>query len=108
RRKSDFLEGTYALHGPEEVMEDNDLVVVVNPIESEYAKYQAVFGGANVHVVAIDTKPTPFPTVIVPDAGDLQGYVYLCAGWNLLVEIATAEGINLDKPARARKVGNEM
>lgn len=108
RRKSDFLEGTYALHGPEEVMEDGDIVFVVNPIESEYKKYEAVFNGANVHVVAIDTKQTPFTTIVVPDAGDLQGYVYLCAGWNLLVEIASADGINLDKPTRARKVGNEM
>ena len=108
RRKSDFLEGTYALHGPEEVMEDGDLVIVINPIESEYDKYQTVFGGAGVHVIAIDTKPTPFKTVVVPDAGDLQGFVYLAAGWNLLVEIAVADGINLDKPARARKVGNEM
>ena len=108
RRKSDFLEGTYALHGPEEVMEDGDIVFVVNPIESEYEKYKTVFGGANVHVVAIDTKPTPFTTILVPDAGDLQAYVYLAAGWNALVEIAQADGINLDKPNRARKVGNEM
>ena len=108
RRKSDFLEGTYALHGPEEVMEDGDIVFVVNPIESEYQKYQTVFGGANVHVVAIDTKETPFTTIVVPDAGDLQAYVYLAAGWNTLVEIALSDGINLDKPNRARKVGNEM
>ena len=81
---------------------------VINPIESEYAKYQTVFNGANVHVVAIDTKETPFTTIVVPDAGELQQYVYLCAGWNLLVEIASADGINLDKPQRARKVGNEM
>ena len=108
RRKSDFLEGTYALHGPEEVMQDGDIVFVVAPIESEYEKYQTVFNGANVHVVAIDTKQTPFDTIVVPDAGDLQQYVYLCAGWNILVEIAVADGINLDKPERARKVGNEM
>ena len=108
RRKSDFLEGTYALHGPEEVMEEGDTVIVIEPLESEYEKYQKVFGGASVNVVAIDTKPTPFKTVIVPDAGDLQAYVNLCAGWNLLVETASADGINLDKPKRARKVGNEM
>lgn len=107
RRKSDFLEGTYALHGPEEVMEDGDVVFVINPLESEYEKYRKVFGGANVHVVAIDTKQTPFTTVIVPTA-ELQGYVYLCAGWNILVEIGINLGINLDKPNRARKVGNEM
>lgn len=108
RHKSDFLEGTYALHGPEEVMEDGDIVFVVKPIESEYEKYQKVFGGANVHVVAIDTKPTPFTTVIVPEAGEMQPYVFLCAGWNILVEIGLSLGVNLDKPARARKVGNEM
>jgi len=108
RRKSDFLEGTYALHGVEEVMEDGDIVIVINPIESEYAKYQTVFSNARVNVVAIDTKPTPFETIIVPEAGDMQAYVYLCAGWNLLVETAVSDGINLDKPERARKVGNEM
>lgn len=108
RRKSDFLEGTYALHGPEEVMQDGDIVFVVEPIESEYEKYKAVFGGANVNVVAISPVQTPFTTVVVPDAGDLQSYVDLCAGWNVLVEIGLALGIDLDKPNRARKVGNEM
>lgn len=108
RRKSDFLEGTYALHGPEEVMQDGDIVFVVEPIESEYEKYQKVFNGANVHVVAISPKQTPFTTILVPEAGELQQYVDLCAGWNILVEIGVALGINLDKPSRARKVGNEM
>ena len=108
RRKSDFLEGTYALHGVEEVMEDGDVVIVINPIETEYAKYQTVFSNARVNVVAIDTKPTPFETIIVPEAGEMQPYVYLCAGWNILVETAVSDGINLDKPERARKVGNEM
>lgn len=109
RRKSDFLEGTYAVHGIEEVMQEGDIVFVVNPIEAEYEKFQTVFAGAGVHVVAIDTKETPFErTIIVPDAGELQSYIYLCAGWNVLVEIAMSDGINLDKPQRARKVGNEM
>ena len=109
RRKSDFLEGTYAVHGIEEVMQDGDIVFLVNPIEEEYDKFLTVFKGANVHVVAIDTKPTPFErTIIVPDAGEMQPYVYLCAGWNILVEVASSDGINLDKPERARKVGNEM
>ena len=109
RRKSDFLEGTYAVHGIEEVMHDGDIVFLVNPIESEYDKFLTVFKGAGVHVVAIDTKQTPFErTIIVPDAGAMQPYVFLCAGWNILVEVATSDGINLDKPERARKVGNEM
>ena len=108
RRKSDFLEGTYALHGPEEVMQEGDIVFVVEPIENEYEKYKTVFNGAGVHVVAISPKQTPFTTIIVPDAGEYQQYVDLCAGWNILVEIGVSDGINLDKPERARKVGNEM
>lgn len=108
RRKSDFLEGTYALHGPEEVMQDGDIVFVVEPIKDEYEKYQKVFNGANVHVVAISPEKTPFTTIVVPEAGEYQQYVDLCAGWNILVEIGVSLGINLDKPERARKVGNEM
>lgn len=109
RRKSEWLEGTQAVHGPEEVMQQGDVVIVVNPIESEYAKFKEVFANANVKVVAIDTKPTPFDkTIIVPEAGQMQKYVYLCAGWNMLVEVGVADGINLDKPTRARKIGNEM
>ncbi|NLZ18760.1 MAG: sugar isomerase [Bacteroidales bacterium] len=109
RRKSDFLEGTYAVHGIEEVMQEGDIVFLVDPIECEYDKFLTVFKGAGVHVVAISTKQTPFErTIVVPDAGALQPYVYLCAGWNILVEVGISDGINLDKPERARKVGNEM
>lgn len=109
RRKSDFLEGTYAVHGIEEVMQEGDIVFLVDPIESEYGKFRDVLAGAGVHVVALSTKQTPFErTILVPDAGEMQPYVYLCAGWNILVEVATSDGIDLDKPERARKVGNEM
>ena len=109
RRKSDYREGTYAVHGIEEVMQEGDIVFVVDPIESEYDKFLNVFKGAGVHVVAISTKQTPFEkTIVVPEAGELQSYVYLCAGWNILVEVGISDGINLDKPERARKVGNEM
>jgi glutamine---fructose-6-phosphate transaminase (isomerizing) len=109
RRKSDFLEGTYAVHGIEEVMEPNDIVFVIDPIEDEIEKFQDVLvNGVGLTVVAISTKQTPFTTILVPDAGDMNPYVFLCAGWNLLVEIGLALGINLDKPERARKVGNEF
>jgi glucosamine--fructose-6-phosphate aminotransferase (isomerizing) len=57
--------------------------------------------------VAIASRETPFTTIRVPDAGEMNPYLFLCAGWNLLVEIGLAAGINLDKPKRARKVGNE-
>ncbi|MFO7445123.1 MAG: hypothetical protein R6W90_02100 [Ignavibacteriaceae bacterium] len=109
RKKSDFLEGTYAVHGIEEVMEKKDIVFVVDPIDEEIDKFQEVLEkGVGLKVVAIAAKETPFTTIRVPDAGDLNPYLFLCAGWNILVEIGLALGVNPDKPQRARKVGNEL
>jgi glutamine---fructose-6-phosphate transaminase (isomerizing) len=109
RKKSDFLEGTYAVHGIEEVMSPDDIVFVMDPMEAEEDKFQEVLvDGVGLKVVAIASRDTSFPTIRVPDAGDLAPYVYLSAGWNLLVEIGMALGIDLDKPDRARKVGNEL
>jgi glucosamine--fructose-6-phosphate aminotransferase (isomerizing) len=109
RRKSDYLEGTYAVHGIEEVMDKNDIVFVVDPLGDEIEKFQEVLvKGVGLTVVAIADHDTPFKTIRVPSAGEMNPFVFLCAGWNLLVEIGLATGINLDKPERARKVGNEF
>jgi glutamine---fructose-6-phosphate transaminase (isomerizing) len=109
RKKSDFLEGTYAVHGIEEVMDKNDVVFVVDPIDEEIEKFQEVLvKGVGLNVIAIADRDTPFTTIRVPSAGEMNPYVFLSAGWNLLVEIGLAIGINLDKPERARKVGNEF
>jgi glutamine---fructose-6-phosphate transaminase (isomerizing) len=109
RKPSDFLEGTYAVHGIEEVMHPSDVVFVVEPIAEEMDKFKEVLvDGVGLKVVAISTRPTPMETILVPDAGEMNPYVFLAAGWNVLVEIGLALGINLDKAARARKVGNEV
>ena len=109
RRKSDFLEGTYAVHGIEEVMDPADIVFVVDPIAEEIEKFQEVLvQGVGLTVVAIADRDTPFPTIRVPEAGEMAPHVLLAAGWNVLVEIGLALGIDLDKPERARKVGNEL
>lgn len=108
RKKSDFLEGTYAVHGIEEVMDKNEVVIIVDPFESEEEKFNdCLVKGVGMTVVAISDRDTSFPTIKIPDAGPYKEYVQLAAGWNLLVEIGTALGIDLDKPVRARKVGNE-
>ncbi len=109
RKKSDYLEGTYAVHGIEEVMEKDDIVFVIDPIAEECDKFNEVLSkGVGLKVVALADHDTPFTTIRVPEAGELKPYVLLCAGWNLLVEIGLAIGIDLDKPERARKVGNEF
>ena len=90
-------------------MDPSDVVFVIDPIQEEVEKFQEVLvKGAGLTVIAIADRPTPFPTIQVPAAGELTPMVYLCTGWNLLVEVGLALGINLDKPERARKVGNEL
>ncbi|MBI4979394.1 MAG: SIS domain-containing protein [Spirochaetes bacterium] len=108
RKKSDYLEGTYAVHGIEEVMNPNEAVIIIEPFASEEEKFaECLVKGVGMTVIAIASRQTSFPTVIIPDAGEYAEYVELCAGWNLLLETGIALGINLDKPVRARKVGNE-
>ncbi len=109
RRKADFLEGTYAVHGIEEVMDPDDLVVVVDPIPDDAEKFRDVLvRGVGLKVVAIADHETPFQTIRIPKLTEGSSYVQLAAGWNLLVEIGLALGVDLDHAERARKVGNEM
>lgn len=108
RKKSDYLEGTYAAHGIEEVMDANDVLLWVDPYEDSEQKFHDVLvKGVGLTVIAIATRPTMFPTIQIPQHA-LQPYVNLCAGWNVLVEVGISLGIDLDKPVRARKVGNEF
>ncbi len=108
RKKSDFLEGTYAAHGIEEVMNPDEVVIVVDPFESEEEKFHEVLEkGVGLTIIAISHRQTSFPTILIPDGGEYKDYVELAAGWNVLVETGLALDINLDKPERARKVGNE-
>lgn len=109
RKKSDYLEGTYAVHGIEEVMTADDVVILINPFKAELDKInETLVEGVGLKVFAVSDEDTIFPTLNVKDIGQLQSYVYLAAGWNILVEVGVALGINLDKAERARKVGNEF
>lgn len=109
RKKSDFLEGTYAVHGIEEVMDANEAVVVIDPFKDEEEKYTDVLiKGVGLKVNAISTRKTTFPTMVIPEYGDFTDYIELAAGWNLLVEVGINMNINLDKSVRARKVGYEF
>ncbi|MBU4602134.1 hypothetical protein KKA86_03430, partial [bacterium] len=109
RKKSDFLEGTYLFHGIEEVMNADEVVVIVDPFKDEEEKYKNVLiKGIGLKVVAISTRKTIFPTMIIPEYGDFTNYLEIAAGWNLLVEIGINMGIDMDKTVRARKVGHKI
>ena len=108
RKSADYLEGTYAVHGIEEVMDPSDVVIWVDPDPGSEEKFETVLGdGVGLEVIAIANRSTRFPTVHIPEAGDLSPFVQMAAGWNILVEVGLHLDINIDKPIRARKVGNE-
>jgi glucosamine--fructose-6-phosphate aminotransferase (isomerizing) len=108
RKKSAYLEGTFAVHGIEEVMDKTEVLIWVEPFPAEQEKFkECLVTGVGMNIIAISSVKTIFPTIIIPDGGDYAEYVQLAAGWNVLVETGISLGIDLDKPTRARKVGNE-
>jgi glucosamine--fructose-6-phosphate aminotransferase (isomerizing) len=108
RKKSAFLEGTFAVHGIEEVMDKNEVLIWIEPFSAEQEKfYECLVKGVGMNIIAVSSGKTMFPTIIIPDGGQYAEYVQLAAGWNILVETGISLGIDLDKPVRARKVGNE-
>jgi glutamine---fructose-6-phosphate transaminase (isomerizing) len=111
RKESGFLEGTFAVHGIEEVMNQGELLVWVDPFPHEEKKFrETLIEGAGINIIAIASEATTFPTLLIPDTTADSGfecYLQLAAGWRLLVEAAVALGVDPDKPVRARKIGNE-
>ena len=108
RKKSAYLEGTFAVHGIEEVMDKNEVLIWVDPFREEETKFkECLVEGVGMKIITLTSGVSIFPSIAIPDGGNYREYVQLAAGWNLLVETGLALGINLDKPVRARKVGNE-
>lgn len=109
RKKSAYLEGTYAVHGIEEVMNPDECVILVDPFQEEEEKFKDVLkNNVGLSVFAISSYDTLFPTIKIPSMPGFDTYLQLLTCWNLLVEIGLALTINLDKPVRARKIGNEF
>lgn len=109
RKKADFFEGTYILHGVEEVMRDNDAVILINPFDAEMPQYKSVIeNSAGIKPICLTTKSSGFTDILLPLEKETMSYIELAAGWNLLAEVGIALGINLDKPERARKIGNSI
>lgn len=109
RKKSAFLPGTYLLHGVEEVISPDDVIIMVDAYPDEYQKIKSIYTDSiGTPVIVISENPSPFHTVLIPRVPEeFEPYVKLAAGWDLLVEAGISLGVNIDKPQRARKIGNE-
>ena len=107
RKKSGFLEGTSYMHGVQEVMNPDDVVILIDPYKSELEKTKEVLiKEVGLKVFTVAAEETIFPTVKVKDIDGLTNYLFIAAGWNILVEAGISLSINLDEAQRARKVGN--
>ncbi|MDR2754602.1 MAG: sugar isomerase [Planctomycetaceae bacterium] len=107
RKRSQYLEGTIVVHGIEEVMNPEDIVVLMEPFEQDAEFYKKnLVDGVGLTVIAVSSKPTLFETILIPSLPRYNEYFQLLAGWNLLVQTGIACGIDIDKPKRARKIGN--
>lgn len=110
RKPAQYLEWTFAVHGIEEIMESDEVIIIINPYPSEEEKFEQVLSqGVGMKIVAIADRPTRFPTILIPSIEyRYQGYLQMFAGRNLLSTIGIQSGIDIDHPVRARKIGNEI
>lgn len=109
RKKSAFLPGTLLLHGVEEVMSSGDIIIMVDDYRDEYEKIRSIYTGTvGTPVITISAETSPFHTFTIPPVTPEQDpYIRLAAGWNMLIEAGISLKIDIDKPERARKIGNE-
>jgi glucosamine--fructose-6-phosphate aminotransferase (isomerizing) len=110
RKKSVFLPGTFLLHGIEEVITKNDVLILVDPLKSECDKIEEVYArkiGAK--IISFENHENPFLIFPLPNHTIFEdSYLKMAAGWNMLAETGIIMGIDIDKPLRARKIGNEF
>ena len=70
RKKSDFLEGTFAVHGIEEVMDRNEVLVWIDPFAEEEEKFHdCLVKGVGMKVFVITAGESRFPGIKIPDGG---------------------------------------
>ncbi|MDR3198111.1 MAG: sugar isomerase, partial [Planctomycetaceae bacterium] len=97
RKRSQYLEGTIVVHGIEEVMNPEDIVVLIEPFEQDMEFYKKnLVDGVGMTVIAVSSKPTLFETILIPSLPRYNEYFQLLAGWNLLVQTGVACGIDID------------
>jgi len=77
-------------------MDKKEVLIWIEPFAAEMGKFnECLVKGVGMNIIAVSTKKTIFPTIIIPDGGQYAEYVQLAAGWNILVETGISLGIDL-------------
>jgi LmbE family N-acetylglucosaminyl deacetylase/fructoselysine-6-P-deglycase FrlB-like protein len=95
--------GNLLLHGIEEVLGEEDLVVWIDPPAEDAALRDAIVRSTGAGVLVIGDDGSHLPVV---DVGPLTPLAQLVLGYRVVAALAVALGRDPDRPRRARKVGN--
>ena len=106
RKNAFFYPDTHIVHGIEEAIESNPIVLI------EPSKFKNFIGDftsfskrINSSLYGIDSKRL-IEGIKIKSVPYFENYCLLAAGWGLLRSIAKKLNINIDKPKKAVKVGN--
>ncbi len=106
RKNAFFYPDTHIVHGIEESIESNPIVLF------EPSKFKNFIGDftsfskrINGKLYGIDSKRL-IEGIKIKSAPYFENYCLLAAGWGLLRSVAKRQNINIDKPRKAVKIGN--
>ncbi|MCB1532052.1 MAG: SIS domain-containing protein [Alphaproteobacteria bacterium] len=113
-----FLPGSEIVHGPQETIGANDLVILIDPHSDYHARlHKKIIEETPANVIAIRSPGNDLSALNLAPAHIytlpkhqkvLRPYFQLAAGWRLLIETAEKLKIDIDHPKRAEKVGNPL
>ena len=109
-KKSDFLEGTYAVHGIEEIMKPDEVVLVIDPFPAEVGEVQEHAGRRRRHD---GDRRGGARDDVSDDPHSAGGRLFrpCCNSWpagTSWSRSASPWGSISTRPQRARKIGNEF
>jgi len=98
-----YAPGNLLLHGIEETLSSQDLVIWVDPAPEDRSLREAIAESTGASCLVIGGMSSTWP---LQDVGPLSPLVQLVLGWRVVEALALSQGRDPDRPRRARKVGN--
>src|SRR3989338_645503 len=107
RKNAFFYPDTHIVHGIEESIEPNPIVLFEpSKFKDFISDFRDFSRRINCNLYGVDSKMF-IEGVKIKSTPYFENYCLLAGGWGLLRNIAKKQNINIDKPKKALKVGNQ-
>lgn len=73
-----------------------DLLILINPYRSHIDFLEKTLNQSSLRVMALSDESLPLPGLKLPEVGMLANFMYLIAGWNLVLQAALESGIDTE------------